>query len=80
MDDYDKPATGERNVPSIEVQVEQYLSTLSKLLISQRMNPVVLRDQMATLDALIDAGRRAQRYASMYRHRYLYVEQFGDKK
>lgn len=80
MSDHEKPATAEYNAQGIEVQVEQYLSTLSKLLISRRMNPVVLRDHMATLDALIDAGRRAQRYASMYRHRYLYFEQFGDKK
>jgi len=60
--------------------LNNYLKAVSQCLISNDMDPAVLRDQMKTLDELIDAGRRGGRYASIYRNRHIYNERFGIKE
>ena len=60
--------------------LDRYLEAVSKYLISNDMNPAVLRDQMKFLDELIDAGRRGSRYAPLYRNRHIYNERFGIKE
>ena len=60
--------------------LDNYLKAVSQRLMGNDMNPAVLRDQMAILDELIDAGRRGNIYASLYRNRHIYNERVGIKE